>query len=498
MNPSLSIPPLATIEAHLQPRAFIDGELQPPALSLPTPIHNPSTGQVIGHQTACDPTQIETALAAAQRCHASGIWANTSPESRAELLERAADHLMAQVPLIAAVEALNTGIVITTSAFVNAIVWLAFKAAAGVLRRGYTCTTVPGPFGEVEIRRKPLGVAVAIVPWNSPAALAAHKVANALAAGCPVILKPTEWAPYSCQFLAEALMAVGLPPGVFQIVHGGPEVGQRLVADPRVRAVSFTGGLEGGRAVAAACARDFKSFQLELGGNNAMIVLADADVEAVAEGVVAGLTTLNGQWCRALGRLLIHYSLYDRVLEAALVRLAALRVGEALSPESQMGPLANAVHRERINRAVAALAAKGGRVHRVTPVPDEGFYLPPTLITDVAPEEALEEIFGPVATVHPFADDDEAVALTNQTPYGLGGYVYGRDEEHALAIARRMNTGGVKVNGVSLLELNVDAPRPAWGLSGFGEEGTLETFDVFCGKSVVGIAGGRSATPESA
>ncbi len=494
MQPPLSIPPQAAIAARLQPLAFIGGEPQPPALELAAAIHNPSTGEPIGRQVACDAAQVEAALATAWRCHQSGVWANTAPEARADLLDRAADALMAQVPLIAAVESLNTGIVITTSAFVNAIVWLAFKAAAGVLRRGYTRMAVPGPFGEVEIWRKPLGVAVAIVPWNSPAALAAHKVANALAAGCPVILKPTEWAPYSCQFLAEALAAVGLPAGVLQIVHGGAEVGRRLVADPRVRAVSFTGGLAGGRAVAAACAHDFKSLQLELGGNNAMVVLADADVDAVAAGIVAGLTTLNGQWCRALGRLLVHRSLYETVLEAALARLATLQVGDALSPASEMGPLANAVHRERIADAVAALAAKGGRVHQSTPVPAAGFFFPPTLITAVAPDQALEEIFGPVATVHPFADDAEAVALANQTPYGLGGYVYSRDEEHALRIARQMNTGGVKVNGVSLLELNVDAPRPAWGLSGFGEEGTLETFDVFCGKSVVGVAGGRAAT----
>lgn len=492
MNPTtLTIPPRAEVEARLQPLAFIAGEPQPPALALPRVIHNPSTGESIGQQVACDEAQVETALAAAWACHRRGEWASTPPTARADLLDRAADALMAQVPLIAAVESLNTGIVIGTSAFVNAIVWLAFKAAAGVLRSGYTRSTAPGPFGEVEILRKPLGVAVAIVPWNSPAALAAHKVANALAAGCPVILKPTEWAPYSCQFLAEALAGVGLPRGAFQIVHGGPEVGQRLVADPRVRAVSFTGGLAGGRAVAAACAAEFKSFQLELGGNNAMVVLDDADVDAVAEGVVAGLTTLNGQWCRALGRLLVHRSLYDEVLEAARARLAAVRVGDALSPDAQMGPLANAAHRERIGRAVAVLAERGGRLHQTTPVPDVGFFFPPTLITDVAPEDALEEIFGPVATVHPFADEAEAVALANQTPYGLGGYVYSRDEERALRVARQMNTGGVKVNGVSLLELNVDAPRPAWGLSGFGEEGTLETFDVFCGKSVVGVAGRR-------
>jgi len=254
--------------------------------------------------------------------------------------------------------------------------------------------------------------------------LAAHKIANALAAGCPVILKPTEWAPYSCLILVDGLEAAGLPKGLFQIVNGGSEVGNKLVSDKRVRAVSFTGGLVGGRAVAAACAADFKSLQLELGGNNAMVVLEDADIDKVADGIVAGMTTLNGQWCRALGRLIVHESIQDQVVKAAMDKLKSLNVGDAMSMESQFGPLANAAHQGRIMDAVNALKAKGGQTHHSAPIPDSGgYYLSPTLITGVAPEETLEEIFGPVATVHSFKTDEEAVKLANQTPYGLGGYV---------------------------------------------------------------------------
>lgn len=487
--PPITMPALEEVKEHFSLFDWIDGERIPPTVTLDGFVHNPNSGEIIAPQMATSPENIERALQVAQRLHESGIWANTPPEQRADILDAAANHLIPLTGLIAAVESYHTGIVFSITSFVNAIVWLAFKAAAGVLRSGYAVSTVPGPLGDVEIRRKPLGVAVAIVPWNSPAALAAHKVANALAAGCPVILKPTEWAPYSCLFLAEGLEAAGLPRGLFQIVNGGAEVGSRLVNDKRVRAVSFTGGLQGGRAVAAACASDFKSLQLELGGNNALVVLPDADVDKVADGIVAGLTTLNGQWCRALGRLIVHETIAEQVVAAALRKLQQVKAGDALSAESQLGPLANEAHKGRIAAAIQALAQKGGQIHQATPIPDAGFFLPPTLITGVPPSETLEEIFGPVATVHSFHSDAEAVQLANQTPYGLGGYVYSQDENHALAIARQMNTGGVKVNGVSLLELNVDAPRPAWGLSGFGEEGTLETFDVFCGKSVVGVAG---------
>ncbi len=468
---------------------YIDGKRIAPTVDMDAWVSNPNTGAILARQMATSPAQVERALVVAQRLHETGAWARTPVAERAAILDAAADTLMPMTPIIAAVESYHTGVVISLTQFVNAIVWLAFKAAAGVLRSGRTAERLPGPHGDVEILRKPLGPAVCIVPWNSPAALAAHKVANALAAGCPVILKPSEWAPYSCLFLAEGLEKAGLPTGLFQIVNGGATVGRQLISDARVRAVSFTGGLQGGRAVAAACAFDFKSMQLELGGNNAMVVLEDADIDQVAQGIVDGLTTLNGQWCRALGRLLVHESVAEDVLAAARARLGTVRLGDSMSPESQMGPLAHEQHRQRVAAAVQNLVAKGGVAHAPTPLPDlPGSFFAPTLVTGIHPEEALDEIFGPVATMHTFADETEAVRLANQTPYGLGGYVFSRDEERAMNIARRMNTGGVKVNGVGLLELNVDAPRPAWGLSGFGHEGTIETFDVFCGTSVVGVA----------
>ncbi|MEJ5225186.1 MAG: aldehyde dehydrogenase family protein, partial [Anaerolineales bacterium] len=234
--PQITPPPLEEVQKHFTLFDYIEGERIAPTVPLNAWVSNPSTGERIAPQMATSAENIERALAAAHRLHQSGAWANTPPEQRAELLDAAANHLMGLVPMIAAVESVNTGIVFSTTSFVNAIVWLAFKAAAGVLRSGYTKSSVPGPHGEVEILRKPLGVAVAIVPWNSPAALAAHKVANALAAGCPVILKPTEWAPYSCLLLADGLEAAGLPKGLFQIVNGGAAVGQTLVSDARVRA----------------------------------------------------------------------------------------------------------------------------------------------------------------------------------------------------------------------------------------------------------------------
>ena len=254
---------------------FIDGERAVPSILLNDWTCNPNIGERLQQQRATPPDQIERALAAADR--AFPAWSRSPVETRLAAMEAMAAHMESRLAEVAELESSTTGVTIRLTRFVGVICHLAFRAAAGVLReRAAGPGTLPGKRGAVEVLRLPLGPAALIVPWNAPAPLAAHKVANALAAGCPAILKPSEAAPLACDLLADAAEAAGLPPGVFQIVHGGGDVGARLVSDRRIKAVSFTGGLRGGRAVAAACAPDFKPAQLELGGNNPMIVRADA------------------------------------------------------------------------------------------------------------------------------------------------------------------------------------------------------------------------------
>lgn len=469
---------------------YIAGEFVQPTVELNRWNHNPNNGERIQPQLATSSDNVELALQTAWTVHKNRSWANTTIAERVTYLHKMADWIEANVAEIAAVESLSTGIVINTSMMVNFITHITFRAAAEMLESGWTAATLPGEFGEVEVLRKPLGPAACIAPWNAPAPLAAHKVANALAAGCPAIIKASEFAPYSTTYLAIASEAAGLPKGVLQIVSGGAKVGAQLVADKRIRCVSFTGGLNGGRAVAQASAQDFKPMQLELGGNNAMVVLEDADLDKTAQGIVDGMTTLNGQWCRALGRLLVHENIQNELMEVTLDRLSGVKIGNSMSDESQMGPLVHAGHKTHIETAVAHYQSLGGQLHQSTPLPElNGEFFAPTLITNVDPAQTLEETFGPVATVHTFASDDEAVQLANQAPYGLGGYVFSQNEERARTIGRQMETGGVKINGVSLIGLHPMAPRPAWKLSGFGEEGTAETFQFFTGTRVVGVAG---------
>lgn len=480
------------------PRDLIDGTWREPAGTRDAWIEDPNTGARIQRQAQTDADGIEDALAAAWRVHVSGEWQSRSAEDRAGVLMSIADALEPACPEVARLESATSGATIGTTGMLSFIVHAAFRLAAIQLGEGVLSKRYEGPTGrDVEVDRFGWGPAVLLVPWNAPAPMAAHKAASALAAGCPVIIKPPERAPHGTTAIAEAAASLaatlGLPAGLVQLVHGGPEVGAALIGDRRCRAVSFTGGTAGGRAIAHQCAEGLKPAQLELGGHSPVIVMPDADLDLAANGIVALLTTLNGQWCRALGRVLVPAELEGALIDRVADRLAGLRLGHSLDPESQMGPIVHSSHLSALQSRIAELVAAGGTVIAPTALPDGelagGNWLAPTLVTGVDPSVTATEIFGPVATVHPYGSVDEAVALSNATEYGLEAYVFGADEDAAMATARRVIAGGVKVNGASPIGLHLMAPRPAWGISGLMDEGTVETIHFFCGNRVVGVEG---------
>lgn len=467
---------------------YVEGRWEAPADALGRAVCDANDGRELFEQRASAPQQVERAVALAAATHAANPWLALPAGRRAADLERVADELLARAEPIAVADAQATGVVISLTRKFAQVCAGAFRQAAALVRNPPAGVEREGPHGPLAIERLPLGPAAVIAPWNAPAGIAAHKVASALAAGCPVLLKPSEWAPLSAQLITEAVAAAGVPAGMLQLLHGAADVGAMLTRDERVRAVSFTGGLAGGRAVAAACAQGIKPAQLELGGNNPLIVLGDANLDAAASGVVAALTTLNGQWCRALGRLLVQRSLQQRLLDAVLARLANVRIGSSMDAASEMGPLVSRGHRDHVRAQAQRLASLGGTLHAAGVLPAlPGWFYPPTLVTGLKPADTLEEIFGPVAAVHAFDTDDEAVALANQAPYGLAAYVFG-EEQHAWAVARRVRAGLIKLNAVTMLNLHPQAPRPAWGLSGLGDEGTHETFEFFRGTRVTGVA----------
>jgi len=474
---------------------LVAGAWTEPAEQLELVLEDPFTGRELGRAAASSAADVDRAIEAAAAAYDGGSWLALAVERRAEILDAVGVALGEEVGRLAALEAFATGVPVKQTSIVGVIVPGAFHLAAQMLRDGVLLDSYTSDAGNgIEVHRLPLGPAVCLVPWNAPAPMAAHKVASALAAGAPTILKPSEYAPYGTTELARVVSRVlaeaDVDPGFFQVVQGGPAVGGQLVRDPRVRAVSFTGGAIGGRAVAAACAEDFTALQLELGGNNPLVILPDADPAAAARAAVDLLTTLNGQWCRALGRLVLPADLADEVLALALERLAELTVGDPLDPETDLGPMVHSVHRARLQAEIATREAAGGSAHSSTHLPEgSGSFLAPTLLTGVPSAAAVEEMFGPIATVHTYETEDEALALANGTPYGLEGYVVGTDTERAMAFARRVRAGEVKVNGSTIMSLHLMSPRPAWGLSGLGEEGTVETIRIFTGARVVGVEG---------
>ena len=364
----------------------------------------------------------------------------------------------------------------------------AFRGAIAQLHSGWTHTELPGPVRPVELLRLPWGPAAVLVPWNAAAPMAAGKVAMALAAGCPVLLKPPEWSPLGCNLLADAIDRVGLPAGVFQMVHGGPAVGAAITSDPRVRVVSFTGGLGAGRAIARAAAEHFPALQLELGGNNPAIVRADADIDATAASLASGMIKLNGQWCEAPGKVLVGRSQHDSLVDALRDHLGRYRIGHHLDDATQFGPLSHEGHRRHLDAQVERLTSLGGDLLIAGESPAlDGWFWPGRVVVGVDPSSCVDELFGPVVTVHPVDDDDEAVRLANDTPFGLAGYVFGADLDAAQAVGRRIRFGEVKINGTSVLDLTPTSTQSFWGASGIGGHGSTEVYRSFLGSQIVGV-----------
>ncbi|MBJ93950.1 MAG: aldehyde dehydrogenase [Rickettsiales bacterium] len=469
---------------------MIAGERVRPANELGFWVSDSSTGEALQRARSSSPEQIERALAAANAGFQGGSWSGLDAELRADALDKVAQRLEARVGELAELDARTSGVTITWTALMTRLVPVIFRQASKALRRGLLRQLHPGRYGAVEVRAVPLGPVALIGPWNAPTTIIAHKLASALAAGCNVIIKPSEHVPHSTGLLVDAVLEAGLPTDVVQLLHGDGAVGNSIVSDPRIKAVSFTGGLTGGRAVAAACAQDLKPVQLELGGNNPLLVLADADLDAAAEAIVAGLTTLNGQWCRAIGRVIVDRSVMAPMLELVKTKLGTVRLGHSLDPQSDMGPLVHRQHLAQIQQAQQSLLkAPSSTALNPTATPAlQGHFHPPTLLCGVPHEQALEELFGPVATVHPFTSETEAISLANAGRYGLAAYVFG-DEQRALELAGQIRAGSTQVNGLSLLSLAPTAPRAAWGLSGLGDEGTLETLRFFTGHRVIGVGG---------
>jgi acyl-CoA reductase-like NAD-dependent aldehyde dehydrogenase len=447
---------------------YINGRWQTPASHERLDVFSASTEEPIGSIAAGAPADVDRAVAAARRAFES--WSATTPPERAAWLTRLADRLDQLKQTLATVISQEVGTPVTPA--------MGLQVGAPILvTRSFADLAAAWPFerriGHSVILREPIGVAGAITPWNFPLQQIMAKVAAALAAGCTMVLKPSELAPLNACLLAEACEQIDMPAGVLNIVQGtGPLVGEAIAAHPDIDIVSFTGSIRSGRRVAALAADTIKKVTLELGGKSACLILDDAPFDkAVTTGVKNAMLN-SGQTCSAWTRMIVPRARMNDVVDLAKQALATLPVGDPLDPKTRLGPLISEPQRQRVEGYIAKgrgegarLVAGGGRPTALT----KGHYVEPTVFVDVQPHMTIarEEIFGPVLAVLPYDSEVDAIAIANDSIYGLSGAVWSADLDHAMQVARRIRTGQVDINGA---RWNPLAPFGGYKLSGLGRE----------------------------
>lgn len=483
---------MTTTPPIVETRSYVDGDWVAEMEDTGRPLCDPNTGEVRQPKLATRAEDVERALAAAQALYESQALEDLGLRVRADAMIAVADEIDRRQGEIALQDAMNTGAPYSTTSIIASTLGDRVRGAVEEALELGDSVSIGEQDRKVLLLHRAIGPAVIIAPWNAPTFTTVGKVAAALLAGCPVLVKPSENAPSGCQLLAEIIVEElrrrEFPSAVFQFIQGGSSVGALLTGDTRVAALSFTGGVSAGRTVAVSAASNLSMMQMELGSNNPAIVRADADADRTAKLIVQGMTRLNGQWCEAPGKILAHEDVHDELVEALRRELDALIVGDMMSPGTQVGPLAFERQREGLKASIERLESLGGTLISTERMPDlDGWFIAPGMIVGTRPEDASEELFGPVITVHSVASDAEALEYANAPGGGLDGYVFGSDTEEALRLATRIRAGEVRVNGTFMSDLADHSRQSFWGTSGIGGHGPQYGVRFFLGDRVVGV-----------
>jgi 5-carboxymethyl-2-hydroxymuconic-semialdehyde dehydrogenase len=478
---------------------YINGQFRPGRAGRSFETLNPATNRSLTTVAEGLAEDIDDAVHAARAAFDKGPWPRMSTAERAHFLMRIADTIEAHADEIALLEVHDVGMPITQARSQAARTAENFRFYARVIHNlAGEAYQVGQAFLNYTVR-KPVGVAGLIMPWNTPLMLSSWRIAPALAAGNTVVLKPAEWSPLSANLLAHLIDEIGLPQGVFNVVHGfGETCGAPLVAHPGVNLISFTGETTTGKTIMANAAATLKRCSVELGGKSPVVIFADADFERALDAAVFGIFSLNGERCTAGSRLLIEASIYDRFVEAMAQRTANIRVGDPANPQTELGPLIHPDHWARVcsyievgQHEAARLVVGGGQPQDLR----EGNYLQATLFADVAPSMRIfqEEIFGPVIIATPFQDEREAIQLANNVRYGLAAYVWTRDIGRAHRVGQSIDSGMVWFNSQNVRDLRT----PFGGVkeSGIGREGGHYAFDFYCEWQTLHVAVNDSPIP---
>ena len=465
-----------------QETLFIDGQWVAPASRATIDVISPHTEEVIARVPEGCEADIDRAVAAARTAFDEGPWPRMSGPERAEVMERLLAALQQRADVMATTITREMGCPISFSHLGQVMAANMVLDYFTRLAREFAFEDVrSGMQGPTLVRREPVGVCAAILPWNIPQFIIAMKLGAGLAAGCTVVIKPAPESPLDTIILAEAIHEAGVPPGVVNIVQAGREVGEYLVKHSGIDKVSFTGSTAAGRRIGSICGEQLKRMTLELGGKSAAILLEDANLDDAIPGLIPAAMMNNGQACAAQTRILAPRRRYDEVVDGLVAAIRAVQVGDPMDPVTFIGPLVAERQRQRVEGYIklgkeegARVAIGGGRPAGMA----RGWYVEPTVFANVnnRMRVAREEIFGPVVVVIPYDGEEEALRIANDSDYGLSGSVWTTDVDHGLEVAKRVRTGTYTVNGFTL---EFSAPFGGYKCSGIGRELGPEGLSAF-------------------